>query len=364
MQKTKKIHHKSNTKHGRKRKIRTIKHPKKNTSGGSEFGEFLKSRMQNKGSMPNLWPPTPNDTKPNAPLNLKNTGQVINAVNRFENKNPDPGHTWNDSRPSSIGSELTMNSNVDTIPQPNFSGFRSDKVSSEEAMRNVSPLPNSSGESVEQRLLGMEAPLPENAFQGPVSPLQRQDGFRGTDVVTEQVQTPVMEAPMPEVSDSAINEELPPGYEKKQAPDGNWYYVNHNDGTTSWTPPVPEAGSPLPNSSGSEATFRVSSEEAGSPLPLVDTPGIVNEPSPVPMGPEKLGTIYIVKYRNNNGVISEKEVFKHRDSEPNTFTRYVFDGNNVPQKCGIPIIDIGEAIKKIYVPYCEEISLAPLGATR
>jgi hypothetical protein len=89
---------------------------------------------------------------------------------------------------------------------------------------------------------------------------------------------------------------------------------------------------------------------------------VVPEPviTPVP----ELDTMYIVRYRNNNGVISEKEVFKHHDSEPNTYTRYVFDMNNIPQKCSIPIFDIGEAIKKKYEPYCEEISLAPLGTTR
>jgi hypothetical protein len=69
-------------------------------------------------------------------------------------------------------------------------------------------------------------------------------------------------------------------------------------------------------------------------------------------------TIYIVRYRNNHGIISEKEVFKQNEIESNTYTRYIFN-NNTPLACSIPIFDIGQTLKKKYEPVCPEVSLAP-----
>jgi hypothetical protein len=76
--------------------------------------------------------------------------------------------------------------------------------------------------------------------------------------------------------------------------------------------------------------------------------------------PTESDTIYIVRYRNNHGIISEKEVFKQNETESNTYTRYIFN-NNTPLACSIPIYDIGHVLKKKYEPVCPEISLAPLG---
>ena len=332
MQKTKKIHQKSNTKHGKKRKVRTIKRAKKNIRG-YDGGVGLLGNMQ--------YPLYGSD---------KNSGYVKQMVDDIENGKQ---YKWSDgrspSRPSSIGSELTMNSKADTIPPPE-EGFQPSDLTSKvdslpekfDQIASVNNVPNFSGSKATFEVSsegGFQPPLP-------ISPaLRRQQDVRGLDVdMTEGV--PV----------SPLVDELPTGYEKKQAPDGNWYYVNHNDGTTSWTPPAL-------NSSG------LRSDEAGSPLPqpplsMVDTTGIVNEPAPMVQGSTESGTIYIVRYRNNNGDISEKEVFKHIDTNPGTYTRYVFDGNNIPQRCNIPIFDIGDAVKKRYEPNCEEISLAPLGITR
>jgi hypothetical protein len=379
MQKTKKIHQKSNTKHGKKRKVRTIKRAKKNIRG-YDGGVGLLGNMQ--------YPLYGSD---------KNSGYVKQMVDDIENGKQ---YKWSDgrspSRPSSIGSELTMNSKADTIPPPTNTKLSGDNVASQtlpvaklpselavkeafsppfqtslanvpimspskfvveegfqpsDQIASVNDLPNSSGSKATFRVSS------EGDFQPPLpisSAHSSQQDVRGLDVdMTEGV--PV----------SPLVDELPPGYEKKQAPDGNWYYVNHNDGTTSWTPPVL-------NSSGlrsDEATFGISSEEAGSllpqqPLPMVDTTGIVDEPAPMVQGLTESGTIYIVRYRNSNGAISEKEVFKHIDTNPGTYTRYVFDGYNNPLKCNIPIFDIGDAVKKRYEPNCEEISLAPLGITR
>jgi hypothetical protein len=374
MQKTKKIHQKSNTKHGKKRKVRTIKRAKKNIRG-YDGGYGLLGNMQ--------YPLYGSD---------KNSGYVKQMVDDIENGKQ---YKWSDgrssSRPSSIGSELTMNSKADTIPPPTNTRLSGDNVASDQTspatmspeklvvegfqpsdqtspatmspeklvVEGFQPSDQTSPATMSPEKLVVEGFQPSDQIASvndvPISPaLRRQQGVRGLDVDTTEG-VPV----------SPLVDELPPGYEKKQAPDGNWYYVNHNDGTTSWTPPVL-------NSSGlrsDEATFRVSNEEAGSPLqqpplPMVDTTGIVNEPAPMVQVLAESGTIYIVRYRNNNGAILEKEVFKHIDTNPGTYTRYVFDGNNIPQKCGIPIFDIGDAVKKRYEPNCEEISLAPLGITR
>jgi hypothetical protein len=332
MQKTKKIHQKSNTKHGKKRKVRTIKRAKKNIRG-YDGGYGLLGNMQ--------YPLYGSD---------KNSGYVKQMVDDIENgKQNKLSDGRSSSRPSSIGSELTMNSKADTIPPPTNTRLSGDNVASDQ----TSPVTMSPSKLVVEGFQPSDQIASVNDV--PISPaLRRQQGVRGLDVDTTEG-VPV----------SPLVDELPPGYEKKQTLDGNWYYVNHNDSTTSWTPPAP-------NSSGlrsDEATFRVSNEEAGSPLqqpplPMVDTTGIVNEPAPMVQVLAESGTIYIVRYRNNNGAISDKEVFKHIDTNPGTYTRYVFDGNNIPQKCGIPIFDIGDAVKKRYEPNCEEISLAPLGITR
>lgn len=38
---------------------------------------------------------------------------------------------------------------------------------------------------------------------------------------------------------TAVDTQLPPGWEKKVAPDGRAYYIDHNTQQTSWDPPAP-----------------------------------------------------------------------------------------------------------------------------
>ena len=404
MQKTKKIHHKSNTTHGKKRKVRTIKHPKKNIRGGSYLDESAKITEQNQANQANQanqesennttstssWrnmfsgsnkhpftnlnfnsQPTVN----NPPAKIteqnqanqeseNNTTSTSSWRNMFSGSNKHPftnlnfnsqptvnnppadivpegivrdrveNYAFNNNnnkttnRPESVGSDLTTNSlrgsTQDVLAANRLSEgpgggpvgekrFFPGQLKRENAFRGnigenddvAEPDPNATGNVVEASGQGAESLLTTNSEGDLRSPEEFAQGSRPPLGVSD---------PLPM---------LPPGFRTTvDEQSGRLIYHNDNNSTASWDPPT------------------------------VDN--IVPE----------LGTIYIVRYRNSNGAISEKEVFKHIDTNPGNYTRYIFDDNNIPRECNLGIYDIGVEIKKKYEPKCEEISLEPLGKVR
>ena len=383
MQKTKKIHHKSNTKHGKKRKVRTIKHPKKNIHGGSyldESGKINEQNQQNQesknnntstSSWRNMFSGENKHPFTNLNFNSQPTvnnptegivpeGIVKDRVENYENYVSNNNKTTN--RPESVGSELTTNS----LRGPTQAILAANRLS--EGPQN----PDQNGTWTETGNNSLRGPtqailatnhLSDPPGGGPVGPkqffpgqLKRDNAFRGNIGENDDVAEPDPNATGNVVEASGQGAEsllttnsegdlrspeefaqgsrpplgvsdplpmLPPGFRTTvDEQSGRLIYHNDNNSTASWYPPT------------------------------VDN--IVPE----------LGTIYIVRYRNNNGAISEKEVFKHINNNPGNYTRYIFDDNNIPRECNLGIYDIGVEIKKKYEPKCEEISLEPLGNVR
>jgi len=387
MQKTKKIHHKSNTKHGKKRKVRTIKHPKKNTGGvGNGFLDDSAriTEADNKYKADNASISTPTSwfsgmgTLPFSRVNFNNQPTPVTPVSSnvdfnyqpIGNDKPPEGfvkekvdnfesyasNNNTKNRPVSVESDLTTKSlrgsadaviaanrlsdgHLNTDPDGTWTDAGKNSLrGSADAVIAANRLSDGPGGGP----VGPKSMPPFNrgdAFRGPIDdngyvvPQVGPDANDTTGNVNpqstlgDQVGDP-LRGSLTEVDASApgstLTNGLPPGFRTTvDEQSGRLIYHNDNDRTSSWYPPA-------------EAM-----------------------PSVVP----ELGTIYIVRYRNSNGAISEKEVFKHIDTNPGKYTRYVFDNDNIPRECKLDIYDIGEAIKKNYEPYCEEISLAPLGNT-
>ena len=374
MQKTKKIHHKSNTKHGKKRKVRTIKHPKKNTRGGSYLDNSARiTEADNKYKADNASTSTswsdrvsnifsgPN-TLPFSRVNFNNQPTPVTPVS--DNDKPPEGFVQNrvdnypfNNRPESVKSDLTTTSlhgSADADLAANR--LSEDPLNTDPDGTWTDAGKNSLRGSADAVIAANR--LSDGPGGGPVGqksmpPFERKNAFRGQiddngnvvhqvgpdandttgnvnpqSTLGDQVGDP-LRGSLTEVDASApgstLTNGLPPGFRTTvDEQSGRLIYHNDNDRTSSWYPPA-------------EAM-----------------------PSVVP----ELGTIYIVRYRNSNGAITEKEVFKHIDTNPGKYTRYVFDNDNIPRECKLDIYDIGEAIKKNYEPYCEEISLAPLGKTQ
>ena len=228
---------------------------------------------------------------------------------------PDPNATGNVVEASGQGAEslLTTNSEGPGGGPVGEKRFFPGQLKRENAFSGnigenddvAEPDPNATGNVVEASGQGAESLLTTNSEGDLRSPEEFAQGSRPPLGVSD---------PLPM---------LPPGFRTTvDEQSGRLIYHNDNNSTASWDPPT------------------------------VDN--IVPE----------LGTIYIVRYRNSNGAISEKEVFKHIDTNPGNYTRYIFDDNNIPRECNLGIYDIGVEIKKKYEPKCEEISLEPLGKVR
>lgn len=63
----------------------------------------------------------------------------------------------------------------------------------------------------------------------------------------------------------ALAEGLPPGWSMQMAPNGRWFFIDHNERTTSWVDPRTGRASPMPNQTTSAAN-RKPDDDLG-PLP-------------------------------------------------------------------------------------------------